>query len=562
MYRTRPYIRAETFSILATGNQTVLEKLLSQHQSIAIETFPGIDTSELLTTARAMTTNTLVVDTNDLFQSPERIQSEIINQISDDPTFGIVAHKKISDLLDPEKLLRFQEQIRQMKPVVLIGVLAVDILPEGLSVYMDMPRWQLQKQYRAGHNPWKYYGPDKIGEKIRRASNFDWPLGESRRFEILNQCQYYIDASEIEQPKLVLVSDLDETLLQYTKQPFRLVPYFDEGVWGGHWIQEKFGIGKNWQNVAWGFDGVPEENSLIAKSTSGEIEIPAQLLVDQYPSQLMGLRTFGRYGRDFPIRFDYLDTMGGQNLSLQVHPTLDYAYRTFGAKYTQDESYYIVDCAPGAKAYLGIRDGVSKEALLRALEEAQQTGEFDADKYINQVEIKPHDHLLIPAGTIHSSGANSVVLEISATPNRYTFKLWDWGRLDLNQQPRPISINHGKHVINMGRTPENVQKNLVNHVALIEENSAVKKEVTGLDELEGIRTCRLTFEKKFVQKTGNSVNMACLVEGEKMTVHALRNEFEDFPVFFGETFIVPYDVREYELIPQGEKCVVMLATVK
>jgi mannose-6-phosphate isomerase class I len=54
---------------------------------------------------------------------------------------------------------------------------------------------------------------------------------------------------------------------------------------------------------------------------------------------------------------------------------------------------------------------------------------FDANKYVNQWPVRRHDHLLIPAGTIHCSGRNRMVLEISATPYIFTFKLWDWGRL-------------------------------------------------------------------------------------------------------------------------------------
>jgi hypothetical protein len=54
---------------------------------------------------------------------------------------------------------------------------------------------------------------------------------------------------------------------------------------------------------------------------------------------------------------------------------------------------------------------------------------FDDARFVNQIPARKHDHFLIPAGTVHCSGSGTMVLEISATPYIFTFKLWDWGRL-------------------------------------------------------------------------------------------------------------------------------------
>ena len=102
---------------------------------------------------------------------------------------------------------------------------------------------------------------------------------------------------------------------------------------------------------------MPEENSLLLEAGGRVVEIPAMDLVLSQPRELLGERTFARFGAEFPIRFDFLDTMGGGNLSLQVHPLTEYIRDTFGMAYTQDESYYMLDADDDAVVYLGLKTG-------------------------------------------------------------------------------------------------------------------------------------------------------------------------------------------------------------
>ena len=71
--------------------------------------------------------------------------------------------------------------------------------------------------------------------------------------------------------------------------------------------------------------------------------------------------------------------------------------------------------------------------MLADLDAAEHAGaSFPVQAYVNAFPVQKHDHILIPAGTIHCSGKDTMVLEISATPYIFTFKLWDWGRLGLD----------------------------------------------------------------------------------------------------------------------------------
>ena len=264
------------------------------------------------------------------------------------------------------------------------------------------------------------------------------------------------------------------------------------------------------------------------------------------------MKNYCRFGAEFPIRFDFLDTIDGENLSLQVHPLTEYIKSHFGMTYTQDESYYILDCKDDGGVYLGLKEGIDKNQMLTDLKCAQEGRvSFDAEKYVNKFHAKKHDHFLIPAGTIHCSSKTCMVLEISATPYIFTFKLWDWDRLVLDGLPRPILIEDGEKNIQWNRTTSWVKDNLVNHVEVIHDGDDYLEERTGLHELEFIETRRFTSN----HQTDHGFNMLNLVEGQTALVESPKNEFEPYTVHYAETFTVPAKVKEYTIRPLNDEII-------
>ena len=261
-------------------------------------------------------------------------------------------------------------------------------------------------------------------------------------------------------------------------------------------------------NYAWCFNCVPEENSLYLNFGGNRFETPSINLVFFHPEELLGSFVRSRFGDEFPIRFDFLDTMGGGNLSLQVHPLTSYIKEKFGQDYTQDESYYLVEAGEGARVYLGLKEGIDPEQMIRDLRASENSdSRFDDTAYIQSWPARKHDHFLIPGGTVHCSGKDCMVLEISATPYIFTFKLWDWGRLGMDGKPRPINIDHGIQNIQWDRTENWVRKNLVNRTEPVSEGDGWREEWTGLHEIEFIETRRHRFTRKVLHHTGNSVQV-------------------------------------------------------
>ena len=536
-------------NILVKLKETIDDCMQMGRCVLAVETYPGVCDEEL-TGAFLKLKPSLFLHMEETLCSKEMFQKQIHPFITDDRVFGRMYFGTLSDFQVMEKLQEFRERINHTSGLIIIyGVGAADLATPDIIVYADMARWEIQQRYRNGM---PNYHTDNANEdnlkKFKQGYFFEWRIADKIKRGLYDRIDFYLDTNRLDHPGMITGNALRRGLREVVSGPFRTVPYFDPGVWGGQWMKSVCGLDPSKKNYAWSFDGVPEENSIYLKVNDVLVESPAINVVFYCPQELLGAKVYARYGAEFPIRFDFLDTMDGQNLSLQVHPLTDYIHNQFGMNYTQDESYYILDAKEDASVYLGVKDETVPEEMLHDLREAEK-GDiiFDADKYINRFPAKKHDHFLIPAGTIHCSGRNCMVLEISATPYIFTMKLWDWGRLGLDGKPRPIHIDHGEKVIQWNRRTEWVRKNLVNAIHMEEENSDYTEEHTGLHELEPIETRRYHIKTGCTIPTNHNVNMLNLVEGEAAVIESPQGKFEPYEVHYAETFIIPAAVSEYTI---------------
>lgn len=541
-----------------------------QSFTLVIECYQGVDHTELIQGFKKLNPDTFI-SSEEAFKSEAEILKLTYPDVTDDAIFGFITRLKFDEFLETEKVIKIRNTIKNASGLTIIYGPGSSIIAQDSDclVYADMARWEIQQRQRNHKvtNLGLKNALESPSIQYKRGYFVDWRVCDKLKQKLFDKADFWLDSNKKREPKMISAETLRNGLNELVQSPFRVVPYFDPGPWGGQWMKEHLDLDKSKANFAWSFDGVPEENSLLLEVSGEIIEIPSINLVFYKSKELLGAPVESRFGKEFPIRFDFLDTMSGGNLSLQVHPTTQYIREKFGMNYTQDESYYILDAKSDATVLLGLKTDIDREEMITALKESQKTGtNFDAEKYVNVFPAKKHDHFLIPNGTIHCSGANSMVLEISATPYIFTFKLYDWGRMGLDGKPRAINIERGEEVIDWDKDTEYCKNNLVGQVEQIAQGDGWREERTGLHKTQFIETRRHWFTKPVVHQTGDSVNVLNLVQGKKVIVDSPTNSFKPFEVNYAETFIVPAIVKEYVIRPadtnEGEECVTIKAYVR
>lgn len=556
--------------LLVEGWNKITEHLkvsLDGRNELAVELYTGVYEDEVFEAFRSVFGD-CVTDARSLMKPESEIRSMTERFMTDDVLFGYVTALRMGDYFDSEKLENFKSAGSGLKVVIGTGA-SLAVSDDAMVVYVDMARWEIQQRFR--RHEVKALGVDNredaVSIQYKRGYFNDWRICDIHKDGLFGRVEFWIDTHIAGSPKMIGRDTFMKGIEQTVKTPFRVVPFFDPAPWGGQWMKEVCDLDREKSNFGWCFDCVPEENSLYFEVNGIRFELPSVDLVLLKSRELLGESVEARFGKDFPIRFDFLDTMGGGNLSLQVHPTTQFIRENFGMPYTQDESYYLMDAGEGASVFIGLKTGINPEDMIGDLRKAQ-AGEivFDAEKYSNRIPAKKHDHFLIPGGTVHCSGSESMVLEISSTPNLFTFKLWDWQRLGLDGKPRPINVERGSHVIDWKRNTEYVEKHLHNHFNHVASGEGWSEESTGLHPNEFIETRRHRFTAPVLHSTNGSVNVFNLVDGEEVIVESPTGAFEPYVVHYAETFIVPASVGEYTIRPygrsEGKECMTIKAYVR
>lgn len=547
------------------GYNTLAENLINE-KTLLLDGYIGVNWNEvqhelcLALQNKGLRVN--AININDCLKPESEIQILVEPFLGgDDPIFGYKTNIDLSAYFDTDKIASI-ELDSNADINIIYGTGASRSQIEGFLVYFDLPKNELQFRMRANAITNLGFNFPKNHKQMYKHFYFvDWEVLNREKKRLLPHVSIVVDQQRPSYPTWMTADTLRQSLSKMSKSYFRVRPWFEPGVWGGQWMKEQFKeLNQEVPNYAWSFEMIVPENGLVLISDDTLLEVSFDMLMFHERDNILG-KAANRFKDEFPIRFDFLDTFKGGNLSVQCHPKPDYIKNHFGENFTQDETYYILDAEDDAEVYLGFQNDIDKTKFKKALEHSYETKEtLDVENYVQKLPAKKHDLFLIPHGTIHCSGINNLVLEISATPYIFTFKMYDWQRLDLDGNPRPMNIERAFENLNFERKGQNVQDTLISKPVIEASGSDWKKIHLPTHPDHFYDIYRYDFDDKVHIETKDQCHVLMLVEGKAIELQV--NE-DKHAFHYAETFAVPAATKNYTLINKSkEKAKVIISFVK
>lgn len=554
-YSIYPFFQIESGMI--HGGYSSLAEWILANKTVNIDGYLGVNwdgiKAELVEEFEKRSIQVNWIDTDQFLKSEVEINSMVSPFMgSDDSVWGKVCDLSLRDFYRIEDLETVLAD-KNSEVNIVWGIGAGYVKGIKSTIYIDIPKNELLFRVRGG-SVFNLGSSQSINvmTTYKRLYFVDWIVLNKRKKELLPDIDLFADSQWANTINWISGDDLRVSVTKLSKSIFRPRPWFDPGVWGGQLMKEHFQeLAQDEINYAWSFEIIAPENGIVFESNGFLLEITFDTLMFLESKNVLG-EGYDRFEDYFPIRFDFLDTFDGGNLSVQCHPSLNYIQQKFGEKFTQDETYYIMDCKDDAKVYLGFQEGVQPQEFRKALDQSvENEQEIDITEFVQEWDSEKHKLFLIPNQTVHSSGKNNFVLEISATPYIFTFKMYDWLQRDQNGKPRPITIEHGFNNLDFSRQGLRVEKEFISKPYVSEKLDGAEIIHYPTHEIHYYDIHRFDIESIIHVKTNNQAHVLMLVEGSLIEVEDNHGNKQLF--HYAETFIIPAAAEGYSIRNLGKE---------
>lgn len=263
-------------------------------------------------------------------------------------------------------------------------------------------------------------------------------------------------------------------------RPFLLSPAAKDYIWGGTRLREEYNKHIDVTPLAetWECSTHPDGPSRVASGA-----FAGEKLVDVLRAhpEFIGTHPKTDCEGGLPVLIKFIDA--ARDLSVQVHPSDEYARTHEHGQLGKTEMWYVLEAAPGASLVYGFRQDLTRPMLAASLEDDT------VEQYLQKVEIHRGDVFLIESGTVHAIGAGAMIVEIQESSN-LTYRMYDYHRLGKDGKPRELHIAKALDVVDLRQKPlpEQLQRACEEHdgysVELLEQCKYFRTERLRLDTLQ------------------------------------------------------------------------------
>ena len=510
--------------------------------------------------------------------------------VTEDPSFGRVnSEGRLEDILDQAEIAKLQLQLtqrprsRQPTALAVVGPGAtVQDLSDlyDLRFYADFTMqpllWQMWERQLmafgrdepAPHYLWKEY------------YYCDFYLLFRQKKAAFARMDYYIEAVDARQLKLIPVVEYNLIIDELVRGPIKQVKIAQPGPWGSYRFKDIYDDIPGLDNMAWNELAGIELSILIDVGRGPVINIPCQNIM-QRPVQIVGEYVHQQFPDLLPLQVwlddgYFKERVAYERASMPIHnhPGTEYVKRHFNEPLGRYETYYIVEAYEDAGTMMGFKESADLEKYEQLCRESGNRKAFDWQQFIRRWPTNVGDLFLIPPGTEHGHGGHQMILEMDTGPSvagtEYSFFTYDFARptwddeaKSMTAAPMKMHLDHSFQN-NKWRREDYVEKYLRARPIVVRGDGDTRMDrYTTLSEMP-FEIERFVFSKPMAHSTqGRFLQIPTLTVGKTVVIRSTRNPERQTTLEFLQACLIPAGFGEYEFVsPDGSQCTVVMIRLK
>ena len=526
-----------------------------------------------------------LVNASILYRSKEELAEYKQPYITDDPGFGYVNDSgMIADIMEEDAVKVLRDKItKAQKPILVYGPgAAIPALRDAYAkvFYLDTTMQRLElKMWEGQLVPFGYTQPPESYNWKEYHYNDFYLLWRHKKY-MFTQMDYYMEAYDLNDLKLVPRAAYDEIVAEAIKYPIKQVQIFQPGPWGAYRHKDLWNI-EGLEISAWNKMSGPEMSVVIDFGAERMLNFPLINLL-KHNKEVTGDYMAENYPDLWPLDIwlddgYFPDKQPAERISMPIHnhPSSRYVKEHFNEPLGRYETYYIAEAYEGANTWMGFTDDCDLEEFENKCYESNNLVPIENWKdYIANWKSNVGDLYLIPPGTAHGHGGNQMVLEMDTSPSiagtEYSFFQYDFARNSWDDEKKTMTGKPLKMHLKHAFDNEHYRR-----AKYVQENLRARAEITlwtkeyWMDKFSSLPEMPFDIERIYFDRrgeyttSGKHLQIITLTVGHHVTVRSKSNPELSASIERLQCVAVPAYFGDYEILSEdGSFCTCVIFYMK